>query len=934
MLDYITWICQVDANSIVANHPSIGGQTTKFIFSNRSKSTAYGISNQNVFDVDFEFDDVDLSIEDIILNPLAKASELRFSISALSAWYTELCESNFSNDSLFVNYRVRLWATDCLVTGLIANLASPTGWVDFDGNNIIFNPTQPYAKTDSTYLIFDGIIGDISSGLSKTVFTAEADNLLRGKTLGNLVVGRENKIAPILIGDMTDDNAFIPAVFPNETNTPSALICTDGVDVDGVYLYSSSAERYWQAQGSPVQSNGVLYGMDTGASGTLSASIGGIGGGDSSQDSARGQAIDDGQPFFYAFGSAGTSGFEVSSECGKKDSNKSRVYDLNGVGLAPPYSQGQLDAVFNPRSIEVVRGIYDTTASTRNAGTPWISYVTPRSAFFTIAGELKPLSIALQDGYDIPEFPESQKAFYSVTASADGGFMSPPLSETYTYKGYDSATQTKKAAPVSASGNWRLFLDRQTVGFHSNPLILSVQSHSDWNNNAVKTCASMFATKMSITWEAVGFNGIVSSCSITSYIRNLQIAFPTLALSNGHSNLSALTYGNAGSFYALMMGAGYGGSVPSPSPIRMVQGIWAVFKDNNVITLSQDQDLLDYNQRITQSHTLTDVVKSSRVNANLTVADLSNTFLVGRGVGWRYPYPNSGNGDNNLSSGRTFTQQSYYELHYIRQFFKARVEAKEGQIFSRGKTHPGGATLSQAISILGLPSVVDPMLGGAYASGVVTDSPKPLVEVLRSLFVERGNAFAIANRNQLKVGYLGSGVVAKIFSASNILLTGDNLPDIDWSTSSKRELVTKVQLRYRRDHARSTYARSVVLSHSGASASHANLSGIAVTNAIAGLFATYNKIGEGKTITYDCDFIRDDDRAVELAAFLASQLSQPRYSVTLKTHLKEVVNLAFGAKVKIELQSLPTRLASADFVVTGLNFNSSTEVSVTLQEVF
>ena len=934
MLDYITWICQVDANSIITNHPSISGGTTKFIFSNRSKSSAYGVSNQNVFDVDFEFDDVDLSIDDIILNPLAKASELRFSISALGAWYTELCEINGADDSLFVNYRVRLWATDCLVPGLVANLASPTGWVDFDGNNIIFTPTQAYTKTDSTYLLFDGVIGDISSGLNRTIFNAEADNILRGKTIGNLVLGRENKIAPILIGDMTDDNAFIPAVFPNDTNTPSALICADGVNVDGLYLYSSSAERYWKAEGNPVQANGVLYGMDTGASGTLTASIGGTGGGDSSQDVARGQAIEDGQPFFYAFGSAGSTGFEVSSECGKKDANKSRVYDLNGTGLALPYSQGQLDATYAAKAIEVSRGVYDTTASVRNAGASWISYVTPRSAFFTIAGELKPLSIALQNGYDIQEFPETQRAFYSVVANASGPFMSPPLSATYSYIGYNPTTQTAQPAPVSVSGDWRNFLARTTIGFHSNPLILSVQSHPDWNNTAIKTCASMFATKMSITWEAVGFNGVVSSCSILSYTRALQVAFPVAGLSAGAASLSELSYGNAPSFYALQMSAGYGGTTFPPSANRMVQGIWAVYKDNTIVTLTQDQDALTEAERITQSHTLTDKITSARVPANLEVSDLANTFLVGRGVGWRYPYPDSGTGDNNLSLGRTFSQQTYYELHYLRQFFKARVEAKEGQIFSRGKTHTGGATLSQAITLLGVANSVDASFSGAFASGILIDSPKPLVEVLRSIVVERTNGFAIADRNLFKVGLLGSGAVAKTFDASNILLAGDNLPDIDWSTTPKRELVTKVQVRYRRDHSRSTYARSIVLAPSGATASHANVSTPSVSSVISGLFLTYNKIGEGKTLTYDCDFIRDDDSAVRLATYLGAQLSQPRYSVTLKTHLKEVVNLAFGAKVKIELQSLPTRLASADFVVTGLNFNSSTEVSVTLQEVF
>jgi hypothetical protein len=935
MLDYVTWICQIDCNSTIANHPSIGGPATNFIFSNRSKTSYYGVSNQNVFDVDFTFDDIDLTIDDPILNPLAKMSELRFKISGLGSWYSQLVNANSTDDTLFANYRVRLWATDCLVPGLVRNLASPTGWVNMDGVNTLFTATQPYTKDDSTYLLFDGIISDIQNGFQSTSFIAESDNLLRGKSIGDLVVGRDNKIAPFVIGDMTDSDAYIPAVFPDNPNSTTFLVCADGLNVDSLWLYSSQTERFWQPLGGLIQSSGVLYGMDSGFSGTLSGSIGGTGGGDSSQDSARASAIDGGDPFYYVFGTGGTPSFEVVSEASKKDAEKSRVIELSGTN-AEPYFQGHINATRTLKTIEVSRGLQNTTASVKNAGSPWVGYIAPKSAYFTIAGTLKPLSIAFQEGYDLEVFKDINgvdlSKAYGVVANSTFPLdaSNPPTPTQYIFDAKNNTTgQVLVNAPCSVSGNWVNFTKNELPQINSDFLTISCIAHTDWISGTQRTCASFFSTKIAVTWEEVGFNGVVSQSALQAFTRGVQIAYDSApSISTGRLNCPQANY-EPSSLGADLIFGDYAGE--DYSDFKM-QGIWAVWNDGQFNRLSVDLATLTHSQRLTQSYTPT-TRNVTIANPNpLKTSDLGQVYLVARGVGYRYAYPDSPYPNINFLDGRTFTQQTLYELHFLRQYFRARVEVKEGQIFSKAKTHAGGATLAQAMSVLGVPASITGV-SGAFVSGVLTDSPKDLAEVVRSILFEQTRCLAVADRNSVKVKLWASGAVVKTFSASNILLSGDNLPDIDWATTQRRDLVTSVIVRYAKNQAKNTLTKSVKLDYSGASATSADVSGSGVADAVAGLFSTYNKVGVGKTLTIDCDWIRTDAKAVDLAVWIADQTSQPRYSVKLKTHLKEAIGLTLGDLCKIDLINIPARLLSSNFAITSINFSESTEVSITLTEV-
>ena len=922
----LQWVCQIDAPTIVENHPKVGGPASVFTFCDMPAQSAYGLSPRNVFDEGFEFSDVDARFSDIIRNPIASVSELSFSISALEQFYATLCEVNETDETFFIGWRVRLWASDGIVAGLAY---SGSNWTDLNGTPITFTPSITYPKIDTYFKVFDGVISDIKSGLSSTRFTAEADDILRGKTIGDLVVGRENKIAPVVFGDMTDEDAFIPAVFPENITEDAGVICTSGADIDSIWLYSQSADKKWGLSGTLIQSGGVLTGIDSGESGNLSGNIGTTGGGDASMDSLRNARVLGGDPFYAVFPSTG----EVISECAIKDYSKSLAYDLSGS--APfPLAQGYLNPAFNAKSVEVSRGVFGTPNSTLNAGAGWVGQDPPRSAFFTLIGDIRPKSIAVYADYEALGAP-----MYLARWGCSCNELQPdPISGQITYRAFVPATETeaeqKHPTGCGISGDWRTWLNAQSIGvIHPDPLVFSPIPHSEWltlDNASV----SMMSSRLAIKWDDIGFDGIVSQFSVMCGSKCFRAPYSSLSgLGTGDAVLQPASYAPATGFYELQFGAYT--TEPTTQSVTFweqskVAGIWVDF-DNDYRLISQSIIGLTHSQRI-------DLIRNqSTANRTVTFApqnkklsDVSKTSFVVRGVGQKVPYPDVYN--DQAWSGKTFTLQDQFELHYLKILFKARVEAKEGQIFSKAVANAGGANMSECLSILDLPAINQP--SGDFANGFLDGSPRSARDVLERLVLERTGYACIAEKGRVR--FIQSDLITgptRIFSADNCILSGDNLPEIEWGMTPRRELVTKVIVRYRLDSARGKYSRSIVLSPSGAEASHAVVSGSDAADAVAGLLITQNKIGVGRTEQIDCDFIRDDLSAVRLAVWLANQLSQPRYFVELGTHLNEINGLDLGSVVKIDLPTQPQRIRASSFLITGINISSSAVVKLNLMEI-
>lgn len=923
----LQWVCQIDAPTIVENHPKVGGPASLFTFCDMPAQSAYGLSPRNVFDEGFEFSDVDARFSDIIRNPIASVSELSFSISALEQFYATLCEVNETDETFFIGWRVRLWASDGIVAGLAYN---GSAWTDLNGTPITFTPSIAYPKTDTYFKVFDGVISDIKSGLSSTRFTAEADDVLRGKTIGDLIVGRENKIAPVVFGDMTDEDAFIPAVFPESITEDSGVICTSGADIDSIWLYSQSADRKWGLGGTLIQSGGVLTGIDSGESGNLSGNIGTTGGGDSSMDAIRNARVLGGDPFYVHFPSTG----EVLSECAIKDSSKSLAYDLGGASPSP-LGQGYLNPAFNAKSVEVSRGVFGTPISTLNAGAGWVGQDPPKSAFFTLIGEILPKSVAVYADYDALGAP-----MYEARWTSSMSQLSPaPTSGLVRYRAYIPATETeagqKHPTGSGISGDWRAWLNAQAGGLiHSNPLVFSPIPNSNWLT--LNDCsASLMSSRLAIKWDDIGFDGIVSQFSVLCGSKCFRAPYSQLATSSsGEAVLPNASYLGAGGFYELVFGAYT--TEPTTQAVTAweqskVAGIWVDF-DNTYQMVSQSIIGLTHSQRINLIRNQSTANRTvTFYPSNKKLSDVSKTSIVVRGVGQKVPYPDSYNG-NGWTQQKTFTLQDQFELHYLKILFKARVEAKEGQIFSKAVANIGGGNMSECLSILDLPAINQP--SGDFANGFLDGSPRNTRDVLERLTFERTGYACIAQKGLVR--FIQSDFAsspAKTFNADSCLLSGDNLPEIEWGMTPRRDLVTKVIIRYRLDSARGKYSRSIVLSASGADASHAVVSGSDVSEAVAGLALTASKIGVGRTEQVDCDFIRDDLSAVRLAVWLANQLSQARYSVELGTHLDEINGLDLGSVVKIDLPTQPQRIRSASFLITGINISSSAVVKLSLMEI-
>jgi hypothetical protein len=924
MLNRLIWVCQVDAPSTVSNHPSIGGPATLFTFATSSGSTHYGNSPRNVFDNGFEFADIDKGFDDIFRNPLAKISELQFSISALNSWYATLCEANATDETFFLGWRVRLWAQDGVIPGLAFN---GTNWTDLDANVITFTPSNPYPLTDTYLKLFDGVISDIKGGFNLTEFTAEEDNILRGKVSGSIVTGRENKIAPIVIGNMNDSDSFIPAVFPNSITTDSGLVCTSGATILGINLYSSSAERSWPIGGTLVQSGGVLTGIDTGASGSLLSNIGGAGGGDSSMDSARNASIDGGSPFYALFPANG----EVISECAKKDSNRSLAYDLSG-SAPQPSAQGFLNAAFSSKPVEVSRGALGTSVFVQNAGTNWVGQDPPKSAFFTLTGSLYPKEIAIVEAYDALGWP------MYTHQSSKGALLVPDPPAPTTFKAFEPATETTAefSYPLGCgiSGDWIKWRDAQTTNnYHSSPLIFSPIPHADWVNPSVKISNSLFSSRLKITWEEIGFNGLISKFSVMCGTRGRYCPYSVVGINQADGRVigESMSYQDATNFYRMLFGK-YTSGTDASYVFPWAEGVFVDF-DGDYRKISTDLQTLTHAQRLDSVRNQVSSIRTTTYNPlNKKTSDITKTSLVVRGVGAKHAYPDGYELDNFWGSQNTFTLQTQIELHFVRMLFNARVEVKEDQVFSRSAPHASGATMANVLSVFGLSGTGLPT--DNFASGIVVGSPQNTSDLLRTITRERTSFCAIALRNSIQFKDLGSATIAKTFNSTSVLLGGDNLPACTWSISGRRDLVTSVIVRYRYDHARGKYSRSVVLDANGARSSHANVTGSDCADAVLGLIKTANKIGQGATEQIDCQFLRDDLSAVRLAVWTANQLSQPRYSVTLTTHLNEIIGLEIGSIVKVDLPSIPTRLKSAKYIVTGLNLSQSVQARITLTEVF
>lgn len=216
---------------------------TEFILSTQQPDLGYGSADRKIFNKGLSISPINYQIDK---TGLQKVQNCSISFSNVENFYHQMRELNGADFWIGLGVDV-YWAN-----GRVPTLAyDGADWKE-DGETLVsFTPTTSYPLTDSIKKEFSGFVSGGSSRFDTTNLQLVSQEKQDSYLIGTINSARgadssQAKITPILIGDLTDDGAYVPLVLNNNLyNVPSGL-CSD-IDLSEqptIYVYDDEAERY------------------------------------------------------------------------------------------------------------------------------------------------------------------------------------------------------------------------------------------------------------------------------------------------------------------------------------------------------------------------------------------------------------------------------------------------------------------------------------------------------------------------------------------------------------------------------------------------------------------------------------------------------------------------------------------------------------------
>jgi len=201
-----------------------GSTDTEFIFSTQQADLGYGSSNRKILNKDLSIGDIRYQLNS---SGLQQVQNTNISFSNVGQFYHAMREIN--GDDFWYSLEITVYWSTGRVPSLVYD---GSDWLE-DGENVVaFSPSVAYPLTDSIKVEFEGSLSSASISKDKITLNLVSKSKQTSYEIGTIesfngADSSRSLINPIVLGDLTDENAFVPLILKNAVSSKSVGICSD-----------------------------------------------------------------------------------------------------------------------------------------------------------------------------------------------------------------------------------------------------------------------------------------------------------------------------------------------------------------------------------------------------------------------------------------------------------------------------------------------------------------------------------------------------------------------------------------------------------------------------------------------------------------------------------------------------------------------------------
>lgn len=220
-----------------------GDEVTEFILSTQQADLGYGSADRKILNKNLTIGDIRYQVSNAGLQQVQNTT---ISFSNVGQFYHFMREIN--GDDFWNTLQIDIFWASGRVPSLVYDGAN---WLE-DGETIVaFTPSEPYPLTDSIKKEFSGSLSSASMSKDKVVFSLVSESKQKAYLIGSIqsfngADSSRSLISPIVLGDLTDENAYVPLILKNGINTKSTAICSD-IDLEEsptIFIYDDENEKF------------------------------------------------------------------------------------------------------------------------------------------------------------------------------------------------------------------------------------------------------------------------------------------------------------------------------------------------------------------------------------------------------------------------------------------------------------------------------------------------------------------------------------------------------------------------------------------------------------------------------------------------------------------------------------------------------------------
>lgn len=830
-------------------------------------------------------------------------------------------------------YGLTFWDGDPVYSDLQANYPTNSPRWAKDGETVVsFTPSTSYPLTDSIKKEFSGFIESASMNTKKTslslVSQEKQDSFYVGTIQsGNGADGSRAKISPIVVGDMTDDEAYVPLVLNNNLYTVPQGVCSD-VDLSEAptpFVYDDESELYHEVinEQTFVDNRKIVF-YDSTVS-DFSQRIGEYISMDGNKEAETVQRSADGEIMAKfsdneAMTLLGNTYGESDYRTYIQDFNVTREEGTRNYDGLTDFSEVDTPIAINPMSADIYKALAKIKVSIYPTGIRNV----PDADFAYHESTIDPLLTYIRYNLD-NTWEDHDVTTYECRGLDPINTDSSGLMEcigqykgVLDYRNFNSTAYPYPIANDSTNPNYLQFSPSHgTWDIQGGTTVYSGPNKSSWYALNYQNFATQ---RLTFDWSPFKFTGDITGCNF-HYMGGVQYYFK---LEN------------------------YTGTVYADYPSPAVQ---MFFTDKD--SVEQRTDL--WEKRIETVSGVEDYSNHLKVQANYqpffnTVDDFKNANFSLRYTGWSYVEPSTSSITLNTGAGTWSGTPDYQNGSYGRHNFfleglrfdldvSALVESKYWCF--KGKTGTDLnllAGLNQLASRYtnGTVTARDLFRNSYKISGAHTGEPI----YYRDLLSKIANEFKVIITDDNGTSELiskGQAGVSWTFDESNVFAPfGDN---ITYGETPSTEIYNKIVVRYAKNHMTDSYGKTLEITKDSSTFTtnivkdasyNATVTSIQSQLSNADAFLTKINVTE-KVLTIDLDWVRDDNTAIALAYWNARNYSRQRSKVSINVGKRYFLNGKLGDGVRLDLPQLPLFYQSVMQVTKIVNKSNKT-FTVELEE--